>query len=223
MKRMWVVFGMTAALLAGCGPAADDATAPRPQQAGRPMDPVTTTGRMAAIEGAAVLGDREASREQIEALTRDYMQAIKLADTTRVVDHEAARRAARQVDGVRSLAWIDRENLLVIVSSNEARSYGTIDAICLALEPLGDTLGVVVHLQSGAAVDADDLGILSRNCQLAPGERALLQTARAVDVVPAEVQAQHRADNPRAALDRRERERRNRDAMRIIEQSTPEM
>ena len=47
------------------------------------MDPVTTTGRMAVIEGAAVLGDREASREQMEALTRDYMQAIKLADATR--------------------------------------------------------------------------------------------------------------------------------------------
>ena len=64
---------------------------------------------------------------------------------------------------------------------------------------------------------------LSRNCQLAPGERALLQSQRVVDVVPADVQAQHRADNPRAALDRRERERRNREAMRIIEQSTPEM
>jgi hypothetical protein len=151
------------------------------------------------------------------------MQAIKLADTSRAIDHEAARRAARQVPGVRSVAWIDRENLFVIVSSNPARSYATIDAVCLALEPLGDTLGVVVHLQSGAAIDPDDLAILSRNCQLPPGDRALLQTSRAVDVIPAEVQAQHRADNPGATLDRREWERRNRDAMRTIEQSTPEM
>jgi len=223
MKRTRMAFAAWLLLLAGCGPAAETDVPEQPARAGQPMDPADIAGRMALAEGAAALGDRETSRRQIEALTRDYMQAIKLADTSRAIDHEAARRAARQVPGVRSVAWIDRENLFVIVSSNPARSYATIDAVCLALEPLGDTLGVVVHLQSGAAIDPDDLAILSRNCQLPPGDRALLQTSRAVDVIPAEVQAQHRADNPGATLDRREWERRNRDAMRTIEQSTPEM
>ena len=135
----------------------------------------------------------------------------------------AARRAVRQIDGVRSVAWIDRENLFVIVSHNAARTDATIDAACFAMEPLGDTLGVVVHLQSGEAVDADDLRILSRNCQLPPGERAFLQRDRPVDVIPDAVQSQHRADNPRDTLEKREWERRNRESMKLLEASTPEM
>jgi hypothetical protein len=128
------------------------------------------------------------------------------------------------VNGVRSVAWIDRENLFVIVARNDARSYGTIDAICLELESLGDTLGVVVNLQSGAATNGDDLAILSRNCQLAPGDRALLQSNRQVDVVPGGIRAQHRANNPGpSAQELDEWKRRNRESMRVIEGNTPEM
>lgn len=198
-------------------------TSPRPQQAGEPLDPVRTAGRIVLANGAAALGEDRTAQVQIEGLAEDYRRAIKLADPARAVDHEAARRAVRQIDGVRSVAWIDRENLFVIVSYNAARTYATIDAACLAMEPLGDTLGVVVHLQSGEAVDADDLRILSRNCQLPPGDRAFLQSDRPVDVIPDAVQSQHRADNPRDALDRREWERGNRESMKILESSTPEM
>ena len=171
--------------------------------------------------GAAALGEDRTAQVQIEGLAEDYRRAIKLADPARAVDHEAARRAVRQIDGVRSVAWIDRENLFVIVSYNAARTYATIDAACLAMEPLGDTLGVVVHLQSGEAVDAEDLRILSRNCQLPPGERAFLQRDRPVDVIPDAVQSQHRADNPRDTLVKREWERRNRESIKLLEAATP--
>lgn len=149
---------------------------------------------------------------------------MKLPDPQRRIDPESARAAARRVEGVRSVAWIDRENLFAIVDRNEARSEATIDAICLALEPLGDTLAVVVHLQSGAAVNGDDLRILSRNCQLPMGERALLQRDRPVDVLPERVRALHRADNPGAPVrDEAELRRLQREAQRLIEASTPEM
>lgn len=196
---------------------------PHPQRAGEPLDPARMAGRIVLANGAAALGDDRTAQAQIEGLADDYRRAIKLADPARAVDHEAARRAVRQIDGVRSVAWIDHENLFVIVSRNAARTDATIDAACLAMEPLGDTLGVVVHLQSGEAVDAEDLRILSRNCQLPPGERAFLQRDRPVDVIPDAVQSQHRADNPRDTLEKREWERRNRESMKLLEASTPEM
>ena len=68
----------------------------------------------------------------------------------------------------------------------------------MELEPPGDTLGVAVNLQSGAVISGDDLAIPSRNCQLSPGDRALLHGQRQVDVVAPEILAQHRANNPQA-------------------------
>jgi hypothetical protein len=95
------------------------------------------------------------------------------------------------------VVWFDRENLFAIVERNEQKSYQTIDAICMKLEPLGDTLGVVVNVQSGAAATGDDLEILSRNCQLAPGDRAMLQKNRQIDVIAPEIREQHKANNAR--------------------------
>lgn len=124
--------------------------AARPEQAGQPMGSLQTAGRIATIQAAAILGDQEMVRAQMEGFQDDVRRSIRLADPARAVDRESARAAARQVDGVRSVAWIDHENLMVIVASNQARSQAVIDAICMQLEPLGDTLGVVVNLQSGA-------------------------------------------------------------------------
>ena len=52
---------------------------------------------------------------------------------------------------MRSANWIDRHNLLLRVDSAELRSQQTIDDLCIRLEPLGDTLAVVVHVQNAAA------------------------------------------------------------------------
>lgn len=203
---------------AACAPAAPETEARRPQQAGQPLDALETAGRIAAIRAAAITGNQDATRQQLEAFQEDYRKALKLADPARRVDRESARVAAGAVDGVRSVVWIDHENLLALVNSNEQRSQQTIDAICLQLEPLGDTLGVVVNLQSAVARNGDELEILSRNCQLAPGDRAMLQAHRRVDVLAPEVRRQHKANQATTRRDRDAEE-----AIRLIEANTPEM
>lgn len=209
--------------LAACGSPDRESPAREPQRAGQPLNPVETAARIAAIRGSALVGDQEGVRRNMDAFNDDFRRSIKLADPARKVDREAARAAIRGVEGVRSAAWIDRENLLVIVSSNEARSYRTIDGICLEIEALGDTLGVVVNLQSGAATNGDQLEILSRNCQLAPGDRAFMQRHRQVDVIAPEIRAEHKLNNVQPPADPEQLKRDQAEAMRILEASTPEM
>ena len=223
MNRILIVVLFATCSLLACTRSTEPAQR-KPQQAGQPLDPVELAARIVTTRAAAIVGDQQAVGDQLHAINEDVRRSIKLADATRRVDRESARLAARRVAGVRSVAWIDHENLFVIVATDEARSYGTIDAICLELEALGDTLGVVVNLQSGAASNGDTLEILSRNCQLLPGDRALLQAHRQVDVISPLIRAQHRANNP--AVDAQalaEWKRSNAEAMRAIEDDTPEM
>jgi hypothetical protein len=196
----------------------------RPQQAGQSIDGLDTAAHLVAARGAALIGDQQAVQAHLEASAENMRRAMKLADPSRPVDREMARVAAKGITGVRSAVWIDRENVFAIVVSNEARSYATIDAICIALEPFGDTLGVVVNLQSGAARTGDDLEILSRNCQLAPGDRAMLQRVRQIDAIAPEIRAQHKANQSlQAQGDPAETQRRQQESLRILEQTTPEM
>ena len=204
--------------LSGCSQPATEER--KPAQSGQPLSSATIAASVAKIQGAAVAGDQEAVRQGMAAFNEDFRKSIKLADAARAVDREGARAAARQVAGVHSVVWLDRENLFAIVDSNAARSYQTIDRICIELEGLGDTLGVVVNLQSGAAQTGDELEILSRNCQLAPGDRALLSRERKVDVIDPGILAQHRANQ---ALSRQSEEdlARQRESQRVLEAGTP--
>lgn len=152
-------------------------------------------GHIVAADAAAVMGDRAGVQAQMNAANEAFRRDNKIPDSGRVVDHELARVAAKRVPGIRSAVWIDRENLLLIVTENAQRSYKTIDQVCLELEPLGDTLGVVVNLQSGAATNGDELEILSRNCQLDPGDHAFMRTDRQIDVLSPEIRAQQKANN----------------------------
>lgn len=129
----------------------------------------------------------------VEAMHTDMMRSMHLADPSRRIDHEAARAAVRPLQGVRSAVWIDSANLLVMVGGGQYRSMATIDNVCLALEPLGDTLSVVVNLQDVMATTSEGADTLSRNCQLGAGERAMLQQKRRVDVLDPEVRRVFRA------------------------------
>lgn len=131
------------------------------------------------------------------AMSEDMRRAMKLPDASRPIDPEAARTAAHSLPGVRSVAWLDRSNFMVRVDSAERRSHQTIDELCYQLEPLGDTLAVVVHLQNAAARTREEMDTLSRNCQLAPGDKALLQRNRKVDVLDPGIRSQHRANAER--------------------------
>ena len=192
----WIVVTVIAASLsiAGCtGQQSDEPTQRRPQQAGQPMDPVRTAGHMAGARLYALAGDQAGVQRNMDAISEDLRRAMKLADASRPIDREAARSIARTMPSVRSANWIDRHNLLVRVDGAQSRSQQTIDDLCIGLEPLGDTLAVVVHLQDAAPATRDGMDTLSRNCQLAPGDQSMFHTARAVDVLDPGVRAQHRA------------------------------
>ena len=165
----------------------------RPQQAGQPMDPLRTAGHVAGARLSAIAGDQQGVQRNINAMAEDLRRAMKLADASRPIDREAARSIARAMPGVRSANWIDRHNFLVRVDGAELRSQQSIDALCVRLEPLGDTLAVVVHLQDAAAHTRDGMDTLSRNCQLAPGDSAMFQRPRAVDALDPSIRQQQRA------------------------------
>lgn len=192
----WNVAAATAAclLIAGCSaPQAEQPAQRRPQQAGQPMDPLRTASHMAGARVAAVTGDQAGVQRNMEAMSEDLRRAMKLADASRPIDREAARAVARALPGTRSANWIDRHNLLVRVDGAHLHSQQTIDALCIELEPLGDTLAVVVHVQDAAPATRDGMDTLSRNCQLAPGDDSMFQRARTVDVLDPGVRGQHRA------------------------------
>jgi len=196
MQRWLIAFAGVCAALSGCTEAPGDGTAQsarRPQQAGQPVNPLATVGHLAAMDTAALTGDQRAIQAHAQAMQKDMLRAMRVPDPSHPIDHEAARAAVRPLPGVRSSIWVDRNNLLVMVGGSRYRSMETIDRVCLALEPLGDTLAVVVNLQDVTATTFEGADTLSRNCQLAEGERALLQPKRQVGVVDPELRRVFRA------------------------------
>lgn len=156
-------------------------------------DPVSEIGHLAAAEAAAIAGDETALRQHAETMQRGLLRDMKIPDPNRRIDPESARAVVRALPGVRSAVWADHENLLVMVDGPVYRSDAMIDAICRQLDPLGDTLAVVVHVENAAARDADELQTVNRNCQLDPGDRAFMQSHRSLDVVPEPARQQHQA------------------------------
>lgn len=172
------------AAIAACGkPSQQTASEPHPQQAGQGTHPLVTAVRLTAADAAVLAGDQRAAQQQFQAMHKDMMRDMRVPDPSRPIDHEAARTAVRTVPGVRTSAWIDRENLLVMVDSASYRSMQTIDRICVMLEPLGDTLAVVVNLQNVAAKTSEEADGLARNCQLPEGEVAAFRQKKVVDAL----------------------------------------
>ncbi len=185
-------------VMAGCAkPSGTIETAVLPEQrAGQPMNPATVAVRLAAARAAGITGDEHLAREQIEALNHDFQRSMKIPDSARRIPREPARAAARAVSGVKTVVWLDTQNLLVRVNGPEYRNNTIIDQVCRQLEPLGDTLGTVINLQDASATSGDGMATLSRDCQLQPGDRAFLQQPRQVDIIDPTLRAQHRNDSP---------------------------
>ncbi|MDA3912762.1 hypothetical protein [Oleiagrimonas sp.] len=116
-------------------------------------------------------------------MRKDLIRAMRIPDPSRPINHEAARVAIEPLEGVRGVVWLDRTNLIVMVAGARYRTMGSIQRICDALAPLGDTLAVVVNVQNVQAVTSEQADTLSRNCQLPPGQRAFMQRKRQVDVL----------------------------------------
>ena len=195
MQRWLIATAVTCVAATGCSEAPHGTTTQterRPQQAG-PTNPLATAGHLAGVEAAGLTGDQRAMQGHIEAMHKDTMRSMHLADPSRRIDHEVARAAVRPLPGVQSAVWIDNANLLVMVGGGQYRSMATIDNVCLALEPLGDTLSVVVNVQDVMATTSEGADTLSRNCQLGAGELAMFQQKRQVDVLDPEVRRVFRA------------------------------
>jgi len=164
-----------------------DANSGRPQQAGQPVNGYAIAAHVALARADAIVGDARGAQAHVNAIAQDLTRSMSVPDVNRPIDHEAARAAVRPLPGVRSAIWLDQTNFVVMVNGAEQRSMDMIDRVCLALEPLGDTLAVVVNLQDVTAKDPDAAMTLSRNCQLPEGQRAFLQAKRQVDVVGPEL------------------------------------
>lgn len=191
-----------AIVLTGCQPD-KHVTAQRtprlPQQAGQPLNSVKLAGRMLAMRASAVTGNTRAIQAQQVAMQKDVMRSMRIPDPSRRIDPEAARAAVGPLEGVRGVVWLDRQNLMVMVGGARYRSMQTIDNVCMALQPLGDTLAVVVNVQNTQAVTSEQADTLSRNCQLPEGQRAFAQPKRQVNALDPEVRRQFEAQQGRRA------------------------
>lgn len=177
------------AALVGCGRSASEAAIekPKPQQAGQPINPYEMAAHITAARASVAVGDTKATEQHIKAVATGITRSARMPDVYRPIDHESARTAVRPIAGVRSSVWMDRDNLIVMVNGASHRTMDMIDTVCLALEPLGDTLAIVINVQDVTATTPDGATTLSRNCQLPEGQRAFMQKKREVDVVSREL------------------------------------
>lgn len=204
-------------------------------------DPASAAHHMSAIRAATAAGDDAAVRAGVDAMNTASRQTMRLMDPGRAVDREAARAAVQQLPGVRAAGWIDRTRLLVVATRDDAGAEAMIDTVCRRLEPLGDTVGVVVSVQ-----DAATSGLpreASRSCRLAPGEQvepqpqlplpksastpSTPQTDRTgvAGALPAHGEARLMPieGDPKLTEHPEASEARNEESMRILEETTPEM
>ena len=210
-------------LLTACtqdSPRTEAQATPALERAGQPIDLLKTAGHITAVRLSALAGDQDGIGHNVEAMSDDMRRAMKLPDPNRPIDREAARDAVRSLQGVRSVVWLDRTHLLVRVEDVALRTQRTIDVVCTRLQPLGDTLGVVVHLQSATQRDIGDLDALKRNCQLAAGDASAFQVDRSLNALDPAIREQHRINSERARSQaRREMSAEDRAALEAI----PEM
>lgn len=223
----------------------DTASAAPTREIGTPLpahggpDPASVARHMGAIRAATVAGDDTAMRAGVDAMNTASRQAMRLVDPGRAVDREAARAAVQQLPGVRAAGWIDRTRLLAVTARDDVDAEAMIETVCLRLEPLGDTVGVVVSVQDAAAGGRPRE--TSRGCQSARGAQAD-QPPQSPPPVPASTRVQTGGTGVAGALpahgearlapvgadskpaeDPEASEARNEESMRILEETTPEM
>lgn len=179
----WVVaIAVAAVALAGCesqsGSAAAQRVADRPQ-----TTPFSVAGHVAGAQAAALTGNQRAMQDHVNGLAKGVLHDAHIPDPSRPIQREAARLRAMQLNGVRSVTWVDHDNLLVLVGGAQFRDMAMVDQVCDALAPLGDTMGVVVNVQDVTATTSAGADAVSRDCQLPEGQRAFLQHKRQIEAL----------------------------------------
>jgi hypothetical protein len=183
---------LTLACIAGCRSQTDGAADEQARQAQR-VTPVPATRHVAAARVAAMMGDQKAVRQNVQEMTRDILHDAHVPDASRPINREAARAAIQPLAGVRSVVWIDHDNLLVMVGGAQYRNMDMVDRACDALAPLGDTMGVVVNVQDATATTSEAADAVSRNCQLPEGQRAFMQPKRRIEALDPEIRKAFKA------------------------------
>ncbi len=90
MQRWLIAAAVTCVAATGCSEAPDGKTAQtarRPQQAG-PTNPLVTARHLAGVEAAGLTGDQRAMQGHVEAMHKDLMRSMHLADPSRRIDHK---------------------------------------------------------------------------------------------------------------------------------------
>lgn len=170
-------------MLAGCRFDQESAPVQPGARNGQRTTVASVAGHVAGARMAATTGDQKALQYHVNAMSKDMLHDARIPDPTRPVPREAARTRIAQVNGVRSVAWIDHDNLLVLVGGPQFRNLAMVDSVCATLAPLGETLGVVVNVQDVTATTSAGADAVSRDCQLPEGQRAFLQRSRQIEAL----------------------------------------
>lgn len=168
---------------AGCQSQTNSAAARGQAQQDQRVTPISVAKHVAAAHAAALVGDQKAVQQNVQGMANDMLHDAHIPDPSRSINHEAARAAVQPLAGVRSVVWIDHDNLLVMVGGAQYRNMNMVDRACDALAPLGDTMGVVVNVQDVTATTSGGADAVSRNCQLPEGQRAFLQPKRQIEAL----------------------------------------
>lgn len=144
---------------------------------------------------------------------------MKIADASRPIDRESAR-AARTVPAFAPSPGSTATTCSCASPAPTAAPTRPSTRSATSSNRWGDTLAVVVHLQNAEARTRFEADTLNRNCQLAPGDRAFLQTPHTLDVLDPALRAQARADAERM---RERRARRQNAGDRAAVEAIPEM
>lgn len=169
--------------IVGCQSQTSDATSREQARQAPRVTPISVAKHIAAARATALMGDQKAVAQNVQGMTKDILHDAHIPDASRSINHEAARAVIQPLAGVRSVVWIDHNNLLVMVGGAQYRDMATVDRACDALAPLGDTMGVVVNVQDVTATTSEGADAVSRNCQLPAGQRAFMQSKRRIEAL----------------------------------------
>lgn len=187
-RGVLVVVAM-ALMLAGCQSHSENAESHASAHDGQRTAVASAAEHVAGARWAAVTGDQKGEQRNVDALSKGILRDAHIPDPSRPMPHEAARARIERISGVRSVVWIDHDNLLVLVDGPRLRTMAMVDSVCDVIAPLGDTLGVVVNVQDVTATTSAGADAVSRDCQLPAGQRAFLEGHRQIEALDPKIRS----------------------------------
>lgn len=100
MQRWLIAAAMTCVAAAGCSKADGEAASNtrRPQQADQGTNPLNTAGHLASVEVAGLSGDQRTVQAHLDAMRKNRMRDMRLADPARHIGRASGDEAFRKGD-----------------------------------------------------------------------------------------------------------------------------